>query len=111
MLSVLARDRARASGLAIALWFFFVLVFDLVLLGLLVVGGGESGSEWFPYLLMFNPADVFRILNIFSLDDVRSLYGLTSIVPTALAKPWLMALVMLGWIATPLAVATWRFRP
>jgi Cu-processing system permease protein len=111
MLSVLARDRARASGLAIALWFFFVLVFDLVLLGLLVVGGGESGSEWFPYLLMFNPADVFRILNIFSLDDVRSLYGLTSIVPAALAKPWLMALVMLGWIATPLAVATWRFRP
>jgi len=111
MLSVLARDRARASGLAIALWFFFVLVFDLLLLGLLVVGGGESGSEWFPYLLMFNPADVFRILNIFSLDDVRSLYGLTSIVPTALAKPWLMALVMLGWIAAPLAVATWRFRP
>ena len=111
MLSVLARDRARASGLAIALWFFFVLVFDLVLLGLLVVGGGESGSAWFPYLLMFNPADVFRILNIFSLDDVRSLYGLTSIVPAALAKPWLMALVMLGWIATPLAVATWRFRP
>jgi Cu-processing system permease protein len=111
MLSVLARDRARASGLAIALWFFFVLVFDLVLLGLLVVGCGESGSEWFPYLLMFNPADVFRILNIFSLDDVRSLYGLTSIVPAALAKPWLMALVMLGWIAAPLAVATWRFRP
>ena len=108
---MLARDRTRASGLAIALWFFFVLVFDLVLLGLLVVGGGESGSAWFPYLLMFNPADVFRILNIFSLDDVRSLYGLTSIVPAALAKPWLMALVMLGWIATPLAVATWRFRP
>lgn len=111
MLSVLARDRARASGLAIALWFFFVLVFDLVLLGLLVLGGGEAGGEWFPYLLMFNPADVFRILNIFSLDDVRSLYGLTSIVPTALAKPWLMALVMLGWIAAPLAVANWRFRP
>jgi Cu-processing system permease protein len=112
MLSVLARDRTRASGLAISLWFFFVLVFDLVLLGLLVVGGGgEAGADWFPYLLLFNPADVFRILNIFSLDDVRSLYGLTSIVPTALAKPWLMALVMLGWIAAPLAVATWRFRP
>jgi len=112
MLSVLARDRARASGLAIALWFFFVLVFDLLMLGLLVIGGGgEAGGAWFPYLLMFNPADVFRILNIFSLDDVRTLYGLASIVPSALAKPWLMGLVMLGWIATPLAVATWRFRP
>jgi Cu-processing system permease protein len=111
MLSVLATDRARASGLAIALWFFFVLVFDLLLLGALVASGGEAGGEWFPYLLLLNPADVFRIINVFSLDDVRSLYGLTSIVPAALAKPWLMALVMLGWIAAPLGIATWRFRP
>jgi Cu-processing system permease protein len=111
MLSVFAADRTRASGLAIALWFFFVLVFDLLLLGLLVVSGGQVGGEWFAYLLLLNPADVFRILNVFSLDDVRSLYGLTSIVPAALAKPWLMALVMLGWIAAPLGIAAWRFRP
>lgn len=111
MLSVLASDRTRASGLAIALWFLFVLVFDLLLLGLLVGLGSESGSAWFPYLLLLNPADVFRILNVFSLDEVRSLYGLASIVPAALAKPWLMALVMLGWIAAPLAIAQWRFRP
>jgi len=111
MLSVLASDRARASGLAIALWFFFVLVFDLLLLGLLVASGGEAGGAWFPYLLLLNPADVFRILNVFSLDEVRNLYGLASIVPSALAKPWLMGLVMLGWIVAPLGIATWRFRP
>ena len=99
------------SGLAIALWFFFVLVFDLLLLGILVVTGGQTSGEWFPYLLLLNPADVFRIFNVFSLDDVRSLYGLTSIVPSALAKPWLMGLVMLGWIVAPLGIATWRFRP
>jgi Cu-processing system permease protein len=111
MLSVLASDRTRASGMAIALWFFFVLVFDLLLLGLLVVSGGRVGAGWFPYTLMLNPADVFRIMNVFSLDDVRNLYGLTSIVPAALAKPWLMGLVMLGWIVAPLSIATWRFRP
>src|SRR5574343_420730 len=33
MVSVLAADRTRASGLAIAAWSFFVLVFDLLLLG------------------------------------------------------------------------------
>jgi Cu-processing system permease protein len=110
MLSVLASDRTRASGLAITLWFLFVLVFDLLLLGLLVGLGGETGTDWFPYLLLLNPADVFRILNIFSLEEVRNVYGLTSIVPVALAKPWLMTLVMLAWIAAPLAVAQWRFR-
>ncbi|MBI5271138.1 MAG: ABC transporter permease [Burkholderiales bacterium] len=113
MLSVFARDRTRASGLAISLWFLFVLVFDLLLLGLLVLGGtrlGALGGEAFPYLLLLNPADVFRILNVFSLEDLRTLYGLGSIVPPALANPWLMGSAMLGWILAPLALASWRFR-
>lgn len=111
LLSVLARERTRASGLAIALWFGFVLVFDLLLLGLLVASGGEFGGAALAYVLLLNPADVFRILNVFSLDQMRSLYGLTSIVPSALADPWLMGGAMLAWITFPLALATWRFRP
>ena len=103
LLSVLTHERTRASGLAIAAWFFFVLVFDLLLLGALVATGGSVGGEAMAYLLLLNPADVFRILNVFSLDDVRTLYGLTSIVPPALAKPWLMGAVMAGWIVVPLA--------
>ncbi len=110
LMSVMARERTRASGLAIALWFFFVLVFDLLLLGGLVATGGSYGGDAFAYSLLFNPADVFRILNVFSLDDVRTLYGLSSIVPPALAKPWLMGAVMVGWIVVPLALARWRFR-
>ncbi len=110
MLSTFAADRTRASGLAIVAWFFFVLVFDLLLLGALVVTGGQWGGELFPYLLLANPADVFRILNIFSLDEVRTLYGLATVFPRALADPWLLGLVMLAWIVTPLGIATWRFR-
>jgi Cu-processing system permease protein len=110
LLSVLARDRTRASGLAIALWFGFVLVYDLLLLGLLVASGGRVGGDAFAYLLLLNPADVFRILNVFSLDDLRTLYGLASIVPPPLASPWLMGSAMLGWIVAPLLVAGWRFR-
>jgi Cu-processing system permease protein len=111
LLSVLARDRTRASGMAIGLWFGFVLVFDLLLLGLLVLTGGRYGGEVFPYLLPLNPTNVFRILNVFSLDDVRAMYGLASIVPPALASPWWMGLAMLAWIVAPLTLATWRFRP
>lgn len=111
LLSVLARDRTRASGLAIALWFAMVLVFDLLLLGLLVASGGALGGDGFAYLLLLNPADVFRILNVFSLDDVRRLYGLASIVPPALGQAWLMGGAMLAWIVGPLALACWRFKP
>lgn len=110
MLSVFASDRTRASGLAIATWFFFVLVFDLALLGILVGTGGQWGGEALPYALMFNPADVFRSLNIFSLDDVRNLYGLATVFPTQLASPWLLGLIMAAWVVLPLGVAAWRFR-
>ncbi len=110
MVSVYATDRTRASGGAIALWFFFVLVYDLLLLGALVVTGGAVAADAFPYLLLLNPADVFRILNIFGLDEVRTLYGLTTVFPERLASPALLGVVMLVWIVLPLGLANWRFR-
>jgi Cu-processing system permease protein len=110
MISVFATDRAGASGLAIAMWFFFVLVFDLLLLGALVATGGHYGGEIFPYLLLLNPADVFRVLNIFSLEDVRTLYGMATVFPEELASPWLLGGIMLMWIAAPLSIAFWRFK-
>lgn len=111
LLSVLARDRTRASGLAIALWFFFVLVFDLLMLGALVATGGAWVGASVAYVLLLNPADVFRILNVFALEEVRTMYGLTSVVPAEFAQPWLLGGVMLVWIAVPLMLASWRFKP
>lgn len=115
LLSTLARDRAQASGLAIAVWFVLVLVFNLVLLGLLVATGGDLGG-WLDgdraaWLLLFNPADIFRILNLFPLDDARRSYGLIVLVPTALSSPWLLGAAMGAWIVLPLALANWRFKP
>ena len=77
----------RASGVAIALWFFFVLVFDLLLMGALVATGGAVAADTFPFLPPLNPADIFRILNIFSLEDVRTMYGLATVFPARLANP------------------------
>lgn len=112
--SVLSRERTRASGLAIALWFGFVLVFDLLLLGVLVASGGalggHIGGHLLAYLLLLNPTDIFRILNVFSLDQLRGFQGLVSIVPPALGNPWAMGGAMLAWITAPLALAAWRFR-
>jgi Cu-processing system permease protein len=110
LVSTIARDRTSASGAAIALWFFFVLVFDLLLLGGLVASGGEYGGKIFPYLLLLNPADIFRILNIFGMDEVKSLYGLATVFPEALADPWLLGAFMVLWIVAPLTLAARRFK-
>lgn len=110
MVSVLAHDRVRASGVAIALWFLYVLVYDLVLLGILVVTEGRFSLNFFPVLLMLNPADIFRILNIFGFEDVRRIYGLATVFPETLANPWLLGSAMVFWIIAPLGVAAWRFK-
>lgn len=109
-LSVLARSRIGASGLAIGLWFLFVLVFDMVLMGVLVLSQGALDSGVFGALLMLNPADVFRLLNIFSSDQVQGLYGLATVMPEQMTNPALLAGVMLAWIAVPFAIASWRFK-
>ncbi|RQH03872.1 ABC transporter permease [Paraburkholderia dinghuensis] len=107
--SVFCASRTSASGVAIALWFFFVLVYDLMLLGALVLTGGAVLGSLFPVLLMLNPADIFRILNIFGPGDLRTMYGLVSVFPPALAQPFVLGPVMLVWIAAPLGLAAWRF--
>lgn len=110
MVSVLARDRVRASGVAIALWFFYVLVYDLLLLGILVATEGRFSLDFFPVLFLLNPGDIFRVLNIFSFADVGRLYGLATVFPEALANPWLLGGAMVFWIVAPLGIAAWRFK-
>lgn len=109
-LSVLAHNRIRASGLAIGLWFLFVLVFDMVLMGVLVLSQGALDSSVFGILLMLNPADVFRLLNIFSSEQVQGLFGLATVMPEHMTNPALLAGVMLAWIVVPFAIASWRFK-
>jgi Cu-processing system permease protein len=109
-LSVIAQDRMRASGMAIAMWFFFVLIFDLLLMGLLVLSNGTLSSGVFAGLLMLNPADVFRLLNIFNSEQVQTMYGLATVMPDSLTNPLVLLSIMLAWIVAPFLLANWRFK-
>lgn len=110
LVSAMSASKSTASGIAITIWFVLVLVYDLVLLGLLVLTEGALPSALISGLLMLNPADVFRLLNIFSLDEVKTLYGLSTVAADTLTQPWLLGLVMAAWIVVPLALAVRRFR-
>ena len=110
LVSVLALDRVRASGVAIGLWFFFVLIFDLLLMGALVLSQGRLGSNTFAALLMLNPADVFRLLNIFSSEQAQSLYGLATVMPGGLLEPAALLAIMAAWVVLPFLLANWSFK-
>lgn len=65
LVSSLVRQPGVASGAAIAIWLVAVVLYDLVLLGALVSdGGGVFTKTFFPWLLVANPADAFRLLNM-----------------------------------------------
>ncbi|NHZ36745.1 ABC transporter permease [Massilia sp. CCM 8692] len=110
LVSVLALDRVRASGVAIGLWFFFVLIFDLLLMGALVLSQGRLSSNAFAALLMLNPADVFRLLNIFSSEQAQSLYGLATVMPGGLLDPAALLAIMAAWVVIPFLLANWSFK-
>lgn len=109
LVSAIAKDRVRASGVAIGLWFFYVLIYDLILLGILVLSANRFNLNFFPFLLFLNPADLFRIVNVFGMEEVRKLYGLATVIPAGLTNPWLLISMMWLWIIAPLGIAGWRF--
>ncbi len=63
--SALSRGTGVASGIVIIVWLVCVVLYDLGLLGALVAdGGGSFTKSVFPWLLVANPADAFRLINV-----------------------------------------------
>ena len=110
LVSVRVSEKPVAAGLALTIWFFFVLIFDLMLLGVLVASEGTLNPELMPWLLMLNPTDIYRLLNIVAFSGSEPLSGVLSLgadLPVGPAGLWL-ALVM--WCVLPLAAALLLFR-
>ena len=108
LISVCVSEKARAAGLALVVWFLFVLVFDLGLLALLV--SVERGGDWLPWLLLLNPAECFRLINLAGFEAARSYSGLTSIAESGVFRPAMVTAILVAWIAVPLGLALLRFR-
>lgn len=108
LISVWVSEKARAAGLALVIWFLFVLVFDLGLLALLV--SVERGGDWLPWLLLLNPAECFRLINLAGFEAARSYTGLTSIAESGAFRPAMVTAILVAWIVVPLGLALLRFR-
>jgi Cu-processing system permease protein len=110
LVSALVRDRGTAGGIAVGVWLLFVLVYDMALLGLLVVDQGQtiSGSG-LNALLLLNPTDAYRLLNLAGSANVSSLSGMAGVASNAsLGSPALLAALAM-WTLVPLALAALAF--
>lgn len=111
LISVLTRDKSRASGLSLMVWFLLVIVFDLVLLAALVASGGDAVERLvYPYLLLLNPIDVFRLANLTGLGagaGNETFIGMTGGHHYHLAG---LYAVLLLWSVAPFIVSLLLFR-
>lgn len=85
VLSSLTRQSGTAAAAAIAAWLVLVVLYDLALLGALVANpSGIFASQVFPYAVLLNPADAFRLFNLSALgasDLVGGMAGVSEALP------------------------------
>ncbi len=111
LISILTKAKARAAGLALLTWFASVVLFDLILLAVLVVSGGNAVEQAiYPYLMLLNPIDVFRLINLLGLHGSG---GSAFFMAMSSAHAYSFAALyaaLLGWAVAPFAVAALVFR-
>ena len=65
LISAKVKERGTAAGIAIGVWLFFVVIFDMALLGVLVADTEQViTAPVVETVLLFNPADIYRLLNL-----------------------------------------------
>lgn len=106
MVSAMVRQPSVASGLAIVIWLVCVVLYDIGLLGALVAdNGGYFTQAIFPYALVANPADAFRLLNMPDISNnmLSSGLGAASAVSGRIGQLislllWPMLALFFAWI-------------
>jgi Cu-processing system permease protein len=108
-ISAFARRPGTAAGLAIGLWLVFIVLYDLGLLAAVVADqGGVFTARVFPWLILANPADAFRLYNLAASDATAAAAGIAG---AANAIPPGQALASLClWPAAAFLTAVAAFR-
>lgn len=109
VLSSSANEKSTAAGLALGLWFLFVLVFDLALLAILVISEGSFNPDALPWLLLLNPADIYRLINLAGFESSTSTVGVMALAGDLPVSSSVLWGCLVGWVGASLALAHWMF--
>lgn len=106
--SVATRDKAKGIGIAIMLWFYFSVIYDAMVLGILFAFNDYPLEKAVIALASMNPIDMGRIMILLQLD-ISSLMGFTGAVYKEFfgsnSGMFFTIFVMLLWIVIPVFLA------
>ena len=91
-------------------WLFFVVIFDMALLGVLVADTEQViTAPVVETVLLFNPADIYRLLNLTGYENTAMYAGMAGLSDQiSLTMPVLLTAQVL-WVIIPLILAAWIF--
>lgn len=111
-ISVITSRRSQAMAFAILVWFFMVLVYDFLAIGVAALQQVTVIIPLLLSLLLANPADIVRVLVILQLGGEET-FGPTLAALTRLMSnrsgELLLGLALLLWICVPLACSVLLF--
>jgi len=110
VISTKVKERGTAAGVAIGVWLFFVVIFDMTLLGVLVADSEQTiTAPVVEGILLLNPADIYRLLNLTGYENTAMYAGMAGLSEQiSLTVPVLLAAQVL-WVFVPLVLAAWIF--
>ena len=111
--SVAMRDKAKGIGMSLMLWFYFSVIYDGLVLGILFSFNEYPLEKAVIALASFNPIDLGRIIILMKMD-ISALMGLTGAVykqffGSSFGIIYSLS-IMLMWIIFPLLIALRIFR-
>lgn len=111
LISAKVKERATAAGIAIGVWLFFVVIFDMAILGALVADSKQLITPaLLNIILLFNPTDIYRLLNLTGYENTAMYAGMAGL-SGQLSVPYAVLVVMqILWIVIPFAIAVMIFR-
>lgn len=101
LVSTLAREKAHSLGLALLAWAWFVLVHDLLALG--VVSAFDLPDAAIAGMVLSNPAGVFRLLALAPLSTGGG--GFAAVLAASDLSIVTLAVALVAWIVLPLGLA------
>lgn len=111
VVSIASSRAGTAAAVAIGIWLVAVVLYDLALLaGIVADQGGFFTKTAFPYLVIANPGDAFRIFNLAGLEQAAPVSGLDGIANTLPFSPVYALCGLFVWLAATLAVGLFKIR-
>lgn len=105
LVSALCRRKSKAFGVALFLWFFFVLFYDLIVIGGTFLMKERTANNFIFASLFGNPVDMVRVASLIALDG-KEIFGaagaaLTRALGGEFASITLLIAGLVAWVVLP----------